>query len=220
MKKLIAMLLALVMVASMVACGSKKDEAPEKEDTQIETNVDTETPAEGDTTEPEVPTEGEEETAEPEVPAEGEETTEEAPEEEIPADEEVAMSPEATELMETMNKLIEGMPEELMTMETEVTPDTFEYYTFVPYVDGAVSVVSEAMIGSIAHSIVLVKLPEGADVEAFAADMDANKNPAKWICVAAEESYVKTNGQYILLVMAAKENADIVAANWDAAFGA
>lgn len=221
MKKLIAMVLALVMVASMVACTSKKDETPAEDPNQIVTEAPTEgetetpeTPAEGEDAETETPAEGED--AEAETPAEGEETTAE----DAPAEEEVQLSPEAAELMEKLNQLVEGLPEDLLTQEAEVTPDMFEYYTFVPQVEGAVAVVSEPMIGSIAHSVVLVKLPEGADAAAFAADVDANKKPNKWVCVEAEESYVKTSGQYVLLVMSDKEMAGTVAANWDTVFGA
>lgn len=206
MKKLVAMLLALVMVVSMAACASKKEEQSTEDPNAVVTPVEPETPSEEET--PDAP-------VEEETPDAAEEETPDAPVEEAPA-----MSPEAAELMETLKTLLAGMPEDLATQEIEVAPDMFEYYTFVPQVEGAVAVLSEAMINAVAHSVVLVKLPEGADVEAFASTMDANKNPAKWVCVEAEESFVKTSGQYVLLVMSAKDTADIIAANWDAAFGA
>ena len=63
MKKFLAFLMAVVMVLSLTACGSKKDEAPAEEEKTQEA-----APAEG---EEEAPAEGEEE-----APAEGEEAAE------------------------------------------------------------------------------------------------------------------------------------------------
>lgn len=71
MKKLLALLMALVMVLSLAACGSKKDDAPAATDEPTQET----TPAEG--TGEEAPAEGE--GAGEEAPAEGEGAGEEAP---------------------------------------------------------------------------------------------------------------------------------------------
>ena len=79
---------------------------------------------------------------------------------------------------------------------------------------------ASAMIGSIAHSVVLLKLPEGADVAAVAADIEANMDPRKWICVEAEATMVKTSGQYVLMAMSSQATVDAISANFDTVFGA
>ena len=217
MKKLFALLLAMLMVVSMVACGSKKEDAPTEEpETEVvtpeeEAAPETEEPA------PEVEEEAAPETEEPAPEAENGDIVEE-PEVE-PMD---PMMPELSEagaaLLDKLHELTTGTNEDMMMMEGEATEETFEYYTFAPYMEGVTAVYSEPMIGSIAHCVVLMQLPEGADVAAFAETVETNMDPRKWICVEAEEAFVKTSGQYVLLVMSEKATADAIAANFDTVF--
>ena len=205
MKKLLAILLCLTMIVSFAACGKKAEEPQKPEET---------------VTEPETP----ETPAEPEAPVE--ETPVEKPVEE-PV-EEPAETPETeegddayAELLDKLAQLTEGAtPEEMMLMNVEVPAENYEYTLFVPYIEGSKAVVSEPMIGSIAHSVALLQLPEDADAEAVAAEIEANMDPRKWICVEAEASWVKVSGQYVLMVMSSQEAADVIAANFDTVFGA
>ena len=80
--------------------------------------------------------------------------------------------------------------------------------------------VSEPMIGSIAHEVILVEVPEGTDPAEVAAQMEANMNPRKWICVEAEATWVKTSGQYVVMVMSTADMAAAIEANFNTAFGA
>ena len=65
------------------------------------------------------------------------------------------------------------------------------------------AIVSESMIGSIAHSVGLVRVKEGSDVEAVKAEMAAGIDPQKWICVGVEPELVivESVGNIILLVL-------------------
>lgn len=90
---------------------------------------------------------------------------------------------------------------ELALGTNEVTVDNFEWYFFIPTIDGAEAMVSEPLMGSIAHTIALVRLPEGVDVEETRAEIEANVNPHKWICVEAEKTSVVARGDLILLAM-------------------
>ena len=54
----------------------------------------------------------------------------------------------------------------------------------------------------------LVKTAEGADVAAMAEEMINGVNPAKWICVEADDVKVVTEGRYICLVMISSEYAE------------
>ena len=75
--------------------------------------------------------------------------------------------------------------------------------------------VSEAMIGSIPYSMVLVRVKDAANARAVAEKMKAGIDPRKWICVEAEKTIVKQKGDLVLLVMSKAETADAIAANFD-----
>ena len=223
MKKLIAMLLCLTMVLSLAACTSKEEQVPEEEPAVEENPAGENEPAVEEQPEEEAP-------AEEETPAEDEPATmpeegegmdvmpEVTPEEEAPA---IEYMPEEklNEMMGLLDQLVGGINDELAVMSVEVTSDMFEYYVNTPYFEGAYAVVSAPIIGSIAHEVVLVELPEGTDVEAVAAEMEANMNPRKWVCVEAEESWVKTSGNYVLQVMSTSEMANAIEANFNTVFG-
>jgi len=212
MKKLIAMILALTVVMSFAACGAKEEPAPEVETPAEEENVVIETPV------VEAPTLNQPATM-PEEGVEGPAAMPEVtPEEQLP---EIEFMPEEklNEMMGILDQLVGGINDELMVMSTEVTSDMFEYFAAVPYIEGAYAVVSAPMIGSIAHEVVLIELPEGADAAAVAAEMEANMNPRKWVCVEAEATWVKTSGQYVVMVMSTSDMAAAIEANFNTVFG-
>ena len=75
---------------------------------------------------------------------------------------------------------------------------------------------SSPMIGSIAHCVVLLRLPDGTDVDEVAEQIKANADPRKWICVEAEAVEVRTAGNIVLLVMSSQTTADKVVSNFEA----
>ena len=238
MKKIIAMILALVMVASMAACDKKPAEDTTTDDTTIsEDNTQNEGTTEDETAEDDTTADdtAEDDTAEddttaddttdvdpeqpatPEAPVDGTENTNP----ETPAtDGETTVTPEEQEVLDTLQKLVAGAADDIMCDNTIITADQYPYYLFIDYIDGSIAASASAMIGSIAHSVVLLKLPEDADVAAVAADIEANMDPRKWICVEAEATMVKTSGQYVLMAMSSQEIVDAISANFDTVFGA
>ena len=101
----------------------------------------------------------------------------------------------------------------------EVKADNFKSFLFIDYIEGSKAVASEAqMIVSNPHGVVLLELPEGADVKAVAAEIEAKAELNKWICVSAEKAGVFTNGQYVVLVMSFKNIVDGIGANVSEAF--
>lgn len=70
----------------------------------------------------------------------------------------------------------------------------------------------ESMMGAIAHSVCLVKLAEGSDIEAAKTAIRENVNPAKWICVSVEPENVRVEsiGNLILLAMDNNSSQQIV----------
>lgn len=233
MKKIIAMILALVMVASMAACAKKPAEDTTTDDTTIsedntqnegttedetaEDDTTADDTAEDDTTADDTTDVDPEQPATPEAPVDGTENTNP----ETPAtDGETTVTPEEQEVLDTLQKLVAGAADDIMCDNTIITADQYPYYLFIDYIDGSIAASASAMIGSIAHSVVLLKLPEGADVAAVAADIEANMDPRKWICVEAEATMVKTSGQYVLMVMSSQATVDAISANFDTVFGA
>ena len=122
------------------------------------------------------------------------------------------------DLTAMVDKLYEGIAADNMpmVMTQEVPADAFEGVFFIPAVEGATGVMSEPMMSSIAHSVCLMRVAEGTDVEATRAAIEANMNPRKWLCVEAEKSGVIANGNTILLVMTAEANYQTIVDNFNA----
>ena len=66
---------------------------------------------------------------------------------------------------------------------------------------------SKPMIGAIAYSVVLVRMEDGADIEAAKTAIKENVNPRKWVCVEVpeEDVIVKSKGDLIILIMVENE---------------
>ena len=99
--------------------------------------------------------------------------------------------------------------------------ESLPYYLGVETADGiAEAAWSEAMIGSIPYSLVLVRAAEGADMEAIKTAMFNGINTRKWICVEADQLRVVSAADVIMLVMASSETAAGLADSMVEAFAA
>lgn len=106
-------------------------------------------------------------------------------------------------LTDIMDKLYDGISEEEMPMATEntkLTEENFKYYAFtdVKYKE---AIASESMTGSIPHSVVLIRLEDSKDAPSVVEDIKKNADPRKWICVEAENVYVLSKGDLVVLIM-------------------
>lgn len=117
-------------------------------------------------------------------------------------------------LEDLMSSILENVPDLPAQYDTEITAENFTSYLFIDPVNGAEGLASDAMIGSIAHSVCLLRVPEGADAAAIAKSIEQNADPRKWICVEAEKTIVRQKGNLILLVMSFEADADAIAANF------
>lgn len=229
MKKIIAFILALTLVFSMAACASK----PAEDTTEDETITDTENVPETDTdadTDADAETDAEtdadaEEPVDTDVDADQPATPEEPVSDGDAAgnttgDTATELTAEEQEVLDTVQQLVAGAADEIMCDNIIISSDQYPYYLFIDYIEGSIAASSSAMIGSIPHSVVLLKLPEDADVAAVAAEIEENMDPRKWICVEAEATMVKTSGQYVLMVMSSQATVDAISANFDTVFGA
>ena len=124
-------------------------------------------------------------------------------------------------------KEIEGKLEDLMNnlyadVETPMglqnmvpEADQIEYYIGTKDIKYDEILVSESQVGSIAHSVVLIRLKDGEDIETAKTKIKENVKADKWICVQAEKVTVKSKGHLIMLVMSSEDQATKIEANFD-----
>ena len=124
-------------------------------------------------------------------------------------------APAQKSLTDLMSSLLSGVDAPNSSTNT-LTAEQFPAFLFIDQPSGAEAVSADAMIGSIAHSVVLMRLADGADVSGIADQVKSKADPRKWICVEAEKTVVKTNGNLVLLVMSDTATADAIAANFAA----
>lgn len=163
MKKLIALLLAMIMLFSLAACG-KQDPAP------VEPNL----PASGSDI--------------PDAPAE----PEAAPIDSIPVDEITSLFID----MYTGEGLASCMNE---SISADLVANLLGAESFSCEFESAQALVPMMMTSPFV--LMVFRLAEGADTEAFAADLEAAANPQKWICVCADEVETVISGRTVLFYM-------------------
>ena len=90
---------------------------------------------------------------------------------------------------------------------SEDMQDNIAYYIGTEDIEYEEILASEPMMGSIAHSVVLVRMKENADIEAAKKAIKENVDPRKWICVEVPEDkvIVESKGNVIILIMVADD---------------
>ena len=223
-KRIITLILALMIVLSISACKSKKNEpvpSPEPELTQDADKQEADAP-EADK-ESEKPMESDKPSKEPEAAPSAKPTvkptaTPKPSAEPTPAPTPTPTPEPSTAPELTINDVITSVQYDVelpKVSTTALSSDLYSSYLFIDYIDGSEALSSDAMIGSIAHSLVVLKLPEGADAAATAESIRANANPRKWICVEAEKVQVVSSGRYVMLVMSDTATVDAIVANFN-----
>ena len=114
-------------------------------------------------------------------------------------------------LEEIMEKVYSTIPDDerpMMLSNIEVNEENIEYYIGTKDIEYEEILASEPGIGSIAHSVVLIRMKENADISATNQKILESVNPRKWICVEVPEDkvIVKSKGDLIILIMVADDN--------------
>lgn len=73
---------------------------------------------------------------------------------------------------------------------TDVTSENKKYFLGTDNVEYVEALASEPLMGSYAHSLVLLRVKDGADVEKIKTEIKENVDPRKWICVGVEPENV------------------------------
>lgn len=120
------------------------------------------------------------------------------------------------ELSALVDSIYEVHPVELMMIQTTaLDPTDADWMKYDSGLDAELAakvdagVKSESMTGSQAYSLVLLRLKDAADAQAVADAMLANMDPAKWVCVMADQERVVTFDDKVLFVMSNSELTDI-----------
>jgi len=116
-------------------------------------------------------------------------------------------------LEEIMTSVYAGIPEDerpmmLTNIEVSEEMENVEGFIGTKDIEYEEILASEPGIGSIAHSVVLVRMKDGADIEAAMEEIKENINPRKWVCVWVEEEdvIIKNKGNLIIVIMVEDEN--------------
>ena len=117
-------------------------------------------------------------------------------------------------LSEIIDMIYEKKPVEINVMTSSVdltNADMLKYNTGLDSADKIKeAAVSEAMIGSQAYSLVLVRVNDSADAADVAQSMKDGINTAKWICVQADDLKVSAYNDLVLLIMVDSQLSDTV----------
>lgn len=125
----------------------------------------------------------------------------------------------ADEVSAFFDEVYGGVAEDLLPMDVSTTElaledtDMLSYHTGLTDLDGIAGVyLSESMISSAAYSAVYIRTTDDADAESIRKQLMDNINPAKWICVTAEQQYAVVLGNDIFFVMGPQDTASEVLA--------
>lgn len=119
-------------------------------------------------------------------------------------------------LTEVLDKVYAGVEEDMpKVMNMEITDENIAYYLGVESLDYKEGIASEAMNSSIPHSVVVVRVNDGVDIEQIKQEIKEKANPRKWICVEAESVIVESKGDVIILIMTNTDLAEKVQTNFN-----
>lgn len=109
-------------------------------------------------------------------------------------------------LEELMTKVYESVPEDQRPMgltNIEVNKENIAGFLGTEDIEYKEAMASESMVGSIAHSVVLVRLNDAKDAEDVKTKISENVDPRKWICVGVEpeDVIVKSKGDLVILIL-------------------
>ena len=121
-------------------------------------------------------------------------------------------------LEEIMTKVYADVPEDerpMMLTNIEVTEENVENYLGTKDIEYKEALASESAVGSIAHSVVLVRMKDGANIEEAKKKIEENANPSKWVCVTADDVVVKNKGNLIILIMSSSNYIEKIENSFD-----
>ena len=215
MKKLLILLLTMAMVlTSFTACGGNNNDKPVTDDQtgQVEqSGEDSETDAEvEEDAKPE--DKDKTETSKPSAPSKDNNSSENNKKDEPskePAKEPAKPTAPSGSPSDIIDKIYAKKTVELPLGTTELDLSDGEIFTAVTGLASSDKVkaaaYSESMMGSQAYSLVVVRVKKSKDAAAVADEMLSGINPAKWICVEADDVRVAAYDDLVMLIMVSSQ---------------
>ena len=120
-------------------------------------------------------------------------------------------------LEDLMEKIYADLPEDNTPMglgNIELNDENIEYYIGTKDIEYTEAIARESMVGAIAHSVILIRTEDDANIADIKKEIKENVDPRKWVCVEAEQVYVENRGNTIIAVMADKTTADKIIENF------
>ena len=122
-------------------------------------------------------------------------------------------------LSDIMADIYKGIEEDKLPMalgNTEITKDNLEYYTGLSDLDFVEGIASESKVGSIAHSVVLLRVKDSVDINKTKEEIKEKVNPRKWICVGVddEENVIVDNISSVIVLIMDNDIAQDLEANF------
>ncbi len=111
-------------------------------------------------------------------------------------------------LTEIMEKVYAGIPDDekpMMLMSVEITDELEEGFFGTTELTYKEALASEPAIGSIAHSVMLIRFETAKEAKAAVEKLKTSVNPRKWICVEAKNVVVERKGDLVIVIMADSE---------------
>ena len=223
MKKLLILLLTMAMVlTSFTACGGNENDKPvtddqtgqveqsdEDTDADVEEEPGTEEDADKDADKNEETKDKDKtETAKPADPSKDNNSSESNKKDEPskePAKEPAKPAAPSGSPSDIIEKIYAKKTVELPLGTTELDLSDGEMFTAVTGLASSDKVkeaaYSESMIGSQAYSMVVVRVKKSKDAATVADEMLSGINPAKWICVEADDVRVAAYDDLVMLIM-------------------
>ena len=227
MKKLLILLLTMAMVlTSFTACGGNENDKPvtddqtgqveqsdEDTDADVEEEPGTEEDADKDADKNEETKDKDKtETAKPADPSKDNNSSESNKKDEPskePAKEPAKPAAPSGSPSDIIDKIYAKKTVELPLGTTELDLSDGEMFTAVTGLASSDKVkeaaYSESMIGSQAYSMVVVRVKKSKDATIVADEMLNGINPAKWICVEADDVRVAAYDDLVMLIMVSSQ---------------
>ena len=120
---------------------------------------------------------------------------------EKPADNESVLEGDLSAIIQEIYKVSKlELPK---TADTSLTEENESYYIGTTDAAYTEALASEPMMSSIAHSVVLLRVEDGADIDKIKEDIKSKVDSRKWICVGVEpENVIVDNiGNLVILIM-------------------
>ena len=119
------------------------------------------------------------------------------------------------DIMEKVYADIDDEDKPMMLTNIELTDENIKDYIGTDKIEYEEALANESGVGSIAHSVVLIRVKKGANVELIKEKIENSVNPRKWVCVEADEVEVESKGNLIILIMSNEATTEKIETEFD-----